>query len=90
MGRESASHARSVAREADSFAVFYEAEVVQQVRCATLILGSRQAAQDVVHDVFVEVFRKWGRDMAEPGAYLQQAVVNRCRDAVRRTTVARR
>jgi RNA polymerase sigma factor (sigma-70 family) len=90
MGQGSAPQAGSVAREADSFAVFYEAEVAGQVRSATLILGSRQAAQDVVHDVFVEVFRKWDEGIAEPGAYLQRAVVNRCRDALRRTAVARR
>ena len=90
MGRGSASKAGAVAQGADSFAVFYEAEVGGQVRSATLILGSRQAAQDVVHDVFVEVFQKWDGGIAEPRAYLQRAVVNRCRDALRRTMVARR
>ena len=79
-----------MAQGADSFAVFYEAEVVGQVRSATLILGSRQAAQDIVHDVFVEVFQRWDGGIAEPEAYLQRAVVNRCRDALRRTRVARR
>jgi RNA polymerase sigma factor (sigma-70 family) len=79
-----------VDRQAGGFAAFYEAEVVGQVRSATLILGSRQAAQDVVHDVFVEIFRRWDEGIAEPGAYLQRAVVNRCRGAQRRATVARR
>ena len=40
--------------------------------------------------MFVEVFQKWDGGIAEPGAYLQRAVVNRCRDALRRTRVARR
>jgi RNA polymerase sigma factor (sigma-70 family) len=90
MGQGSASKAESEAQGADSFAVFYEAEVVGQVRSATMILGSRQAAQDVVHDAFVELFQRWDGGIATPGAYLQRAVVNRCRDTLRRTTVARR
>lgn len=90
MGQGSVSHRRSTAPGSDSFASFYEAEVTRQVRSATLILGSRQAAQDVVHDVFVEILQKWDGDIAEPAAYLQRAVVNRCRDTVRRIIVARR
>lgn len=74
----------------DSFLGFYESEVVRQVRQATLVLGSRQAAQDVVHDVFVEMLARWGDGIAEPGPYLQRAVVNRCRDVLRRSAVARR
>jgi RNA polymerase sigma factor (sigma-70 family) len=79
-----------LAEGSDSFVRFYEAEVVRQVRQATLVLGSRQAAQDVVHDVFVEMLARWDDGIAEPGPYLQRAVVNRCRDALRRRTVARR
>src|SRR5262245_1350164 len=92
MGRSSAQGAAPLVRDTGGFAAFYEAEVVGQVRSATLILGSQQAAQDVVHDVFVEIFRRWdgGPAIADPGAYLQRAVVNRCRDALRRTAVARR
>jgi RNA polymerase sigma factor (sigma-70 family) len=90
MGYVSASRRGPVAEGPNSFARFYEAEVVRQVRGATLILGSRQAAQDVVHDVFVEILQRWDGGIADPGPYLQQAVVNRCRDALRRRTVALR
>jgi RNA polymerase sigma factor (sigma-70 family) len=90
MGRSSVSRVGSVGGRSDSFAAFYEAEVVRQVRSATLILGSRQAAQDVVHDVFTDIFQRWDGDITDAGAYLQRAVVNRCRDALRRNTVARR
>lgn len=90
MGHVSASRTGSPAPASDSFARFYEAEVVQQVRGATLILGSRQAAQDVVHDVFLEILQRWDGGIDDPGPYLQRAVVNRCRDALRRRTVARR
>ena len=90
MGQGSFPHTHSRAPGSGSFSTFYEAELARQVRSATLILGSRQAAQDVVHDVFVEVLQKWDGGIADPGAYLQRAVVNRCRDALRRITVARR
>lgn len=61
------------------FADFYESELPGQLRSATLILGSRAAAADVVHDAFVQVFQSWD-EIEEPGPYLQRMVVNRCRD----------
>ena len=84
------SRGTDVARPARSFADFYEAEVAQQVRTATLILGSRDAGQDVVHDVFVEIFTRWDGGLVDPGAYLRRSVVNRCRDVMRRNAVALR
>lgn len=73
-----------------AFERFYATEVARQVRGATLILGSRQAAEDAVHDAFVEVLRRWDRGLDDPGPYLQRAVVNRCRDVLRRRAVALR
>ena len=90
MGHVSGSASGSATGEADAFTAFYEAEVVRQVRSATLILGSRHAAQDVVHDVFVEILARWDEGIDAPGPYLQRAVVNGCRDALRRGTIARR
>ena len=72
-----------------TFAAFYASEVVGQVRGATLIVGSRAAAQDIVHDAFVAVLGRWG-ELRDPGPYLQRAVVNGCRDALRRRSVADR
>ena len=90
MGHASTSRTQGAGRGRDTFARFYEAEVVRQVRAATLMLGSQQAAQDIVHDVFTEMFQRWDGGISDPGPYLQRAVVNRCRDAMRRTAVARR
>lgn len=90
MGHASTSRTPGAGREPDTFARFYEAEVVRQVRAATLIVGSRQAAQDIVHDVFTEIFQRWDGGISDPGPYLQRAVVNRCTDALRRSAVARR
>jgi len=73
----------------ESFAEFYQRECPRQVRRATLILGSAEAAHDAVHDAFVAVFRRWD-DLSVAGPYLERAVLNRCRDVGRRGLVARR
>ena len=75
-------------RTAAAFGAFYEAEIDRQVRGAILLLGSNDVANDVVHDAFVEIFRRWD-DLDDPGPYLQQAVLNRCR-AVHRSRNRRR
>lgn len=62
----------------DCFERFYDAEIDQQVRRAVLLLGSNDLANDVVHDAFIEVFRRWD-DLEEPGPYLHRTVLNRCR-----------
>ena len=71
-----------VVRSAD-FSGFYERELADQVRRATLLIGDHDAARDLVHDAFVEVYRRWHR-LREPGPYLHTAVLNRCRDHGRR------
>jgi len=77
------------ARATEPFAAFYARELGGQVRHAALLLGSVDAAHDAVHDAFVALYRRWDA-IAEPGPYLQRAVVNRCRDIQRRARVARR
>src|SRR5436309_1069944 len=71
------------ADRAGSFATFYEAELAGQVRRATLLVGDSNDARDVVHDAFIEVYRRWG-ELDGPGAYLTIVVLNRCRDRARR------
>lgn len=73
-----------------SFEELYERELPIQVRRAALLVGDAEAAHDLVHDAFVEVYRRWD-DLDDAGPYLARAVVNRCRDHVRRrATGARR
>jgi RNA polymerase sigma factor (sigma-70 family) len=67
---------------ARSFADFYRAELAGQVRRAALMTGSAEEGRDLVHDAFVEVFRRW-HELDHPGPYLNRAVLNRCRDAAR-------
>lgn len=66
------------------FAALYQSELQEQVARATFLLASNETAADVVHDVFAEVYERWD-SIDNPGAYLQQSVLNRCRDAKRRT-----
>lgn len=79
----------NVEATATDFSSFYEREVVGQVRSATLIVGSQELAQEVVHDAFVSILRSWG-EIDQPGPYLQRSVVNGCRDMLRRRNVAHR
>ena len=75
--------------EEAGFTALYRAEHGQQVRRAFLLLGDDEAANDVVHEAMTALYRRWGQ-VAEPGAYLNRAVLNGCRDHGRRRTVADR
>jgi RNA polymerase sigma factor (sigma-70 family) len=62
------------------------------VRLATMLVRSRETAEDLVQDVFAAIHRQAG-SLARPDdalPYLRSAVLNRCRSALRRQTVARR
>lgn len=52
---------------------------------AWMILGSREAAEDVVQDSFVRFLRVGSDDVAEPAAYLRVIVLNECRRQSRRS-----
>jgi RNA polymerase sigma factor (sigma-70 family) len=59
------------------------------VRLAWLLLGSRPAAEDAVHDAFLAVHQRWAT-LENPGAYLRRTVVNRAvRTQRRRATESR-
>jgi len=74
----------------DIIALFREHQA-ELVHLASLLLGSRAAAEDVVQDVFT---RLCARDLLPRGdaalAYARTAVVNGCRSALRRRTLSRR
>lgn len=62
-----------------AFAEFFDVEFAGQFHRAVFLLRDRGAAEDVVHDAFVQVWRRWS-DIAEPGPYLNRCVLNGCRD----------
>jgi len=67
-----------------AFEDFYRVENPLQVRRAALLLGGDEAAaNDVVQDAFLALYQRWGA-VADPGPYLNRAVVNACRDRARR------
>jgi RNA polymerase sigma factor (sigma-70 family) len=73
-----------VAAETNSeFTAFYRVEHDGQVRRAFLLLGDNDAANDIVHDAMTNLFRRW-HTVEQPGAYLNRAVLNGCRDNGRR------
>jgi len=71
------------------FPDFYRAELAGQVRRAFLMLGDNEQANDVVSEAMAGVYRNWGA-LDTPGAYLNRAVLNGCRDVGRRRASSRR
>lgn len=63
---------------AASFTQFFDAEFPGQLRRAAFLLREQEAAEDVVHDAFGQVWRRWDT-IAEPGPYLNRCVLNGCR-----------
>jgi RNA polymerase sigma-70 factor (sigma-E family) len=77
--------------ETDIIAQF-RARHLELVKLAAFLLGDHAAAEDVVQDVFVRVW-KARRRLAANGvsaAYFHKAVVNGCRSVHRRRAIARR
>lgn len=67
----------------------YREHRLRMVRLAYLLVGSEEAARDVVQDVFVRVHRRVLR-AEQPAAYLRRAVVNACASWHRRRAVEER
>jgi RNA polymerase sigma-70 factor (sigma-E family) len=82
-GRQLAAPREDAAR---AVTALYQAHAVSMIRIALLMLGDRSAAEDVVQDAFLGLFRRWHglNDTEKAQAYVRSAVLNGCRDAVRR------
>jgi RNA polymerase sigma-70 factor (sigma-E family) len=65
------------------FTAVYRSEQPAMVRMAFQIVGSNAEAEDLVHDAFLELHRRWD-DVGNPGGYLRTAVINRCISHMRR------
>jgi len=57
------------------FREFVEVRYADLLRTAYLLTGSRDAAQDLVHEALLKVMRHWRR-VDEPMAYVRRAMVN--------------
>ena len=62
------------------------AERVPMVRLASLMVGSRAIAEEIVQDAFASVGERWA-GLDRPGAYLRTTVVNGCAQILRRRSV---
>ena len=64
----------------------YQAHALSLARLALVMLGDRSAAEDVVQDAFLGLYRRWDRlaDPAVAQSYLRTSVLNGCRTALRR------
>lgn len=77
------------AARADGLTELYRREHEAMVRVASVIVGSRGQAEEIVQDAFEVVGQRWST-LANPGGYLRTTVVNGCRMALRRRTVEAR
>src|ERR1700744_3114866 len=68
----------------------YQVHALGLTRLALLMLGDAGAAQDVVQDAFLGLYRRWDKlaDHAAAPAYLRTIVLNGCRTVLRRRTRA--
>src|SRR5262249_5640775 len=63
----------------------YEAHAIGLIRLAVVMLGNRQAAEDVVQEAFCGLYRRWSQ-LAEPDRalfYVRASVLNGCRSELR-------
>jgi RNA polymerase sigma-70 factor (sigma-E family) len=63
----------------------YETHALTLIRLAYVMLGDRPAAEDVVQDAFLGLYKGWGRlrDTASAPGYLRASVLNGCRMVLR-------
>jgi RNA polymerase sigma-70 factor (sigma-E family) len=64
----------------------YQANALNMVRLAHVILGDRAAAEDVVQEAFSGLYRRWAHltDQNKALSYVRSSVLNGCRSALRR------
>jgi len=70
---------------AGQVAALYEAHALGLLRLAVIMLGDQQAAEDVVQDAFLGLYRRWHalRSTDRAQAYVRSAVFNGCRSVLR-------
>ncbi|HEY6787384.1 MAG TPA: sigma-70 family RNA polymerase sigma factor, partial [Trebonia sp.] len=81
-------HGAPGADAAEAVTALYRAHAVGLIRLAIITLGDRAAAEDVVQEAFLSLYRHWGDvwDPARTLPYLRTTVLNGCRSALRRET----
>jgi RNA polymerase sigma-70 factor (sigma-E family) len=64
----------------------YQVHAVGLIRLAVIMIGDRQAAEDVVQEAFCGLFRRWAHlaDKDKALSYVRAAALNGCRSELRR------
>jgi len=83
--------AGTAADPADQVTALYQAHALGLLRLAVIMLGERQAAEDVIQDAFLGLFRRWGalNDPERALAYARSSVFNGCRTVLRKRARSR-
>ena len=89
MGEPGLEHGVETLGWPEDLVVTYRRDGERLIRVATLVLGTRAEAEEVVQEAFVASARQWA-GVRDPGAYLRRAVVNRCHGLLRRRVTANR
>jgi RNA polymerase sigma-70 factor (sigma-E family) len=87
MGRRRTQPGPQPPPEADALVTaLYQAHALGLTRLAYLMLGERQAAEDVVQEAFAGLYRRWDKlsDPAKALPYVRASVLNACRSQLRR------
>jgi RNA polymerase sigma-70 factor (sigma-E family) len=69
----------------EAVTALFQMHAIGLIRLAVVMLGNRQAAEDVVQEAFCALYRHWGR-LAEPDRalfYVRASVLNGCRSELR-------
>jgi RNA polymerase sigma-70 factor (sigma-E family) len=71
---------------AAAVSALYAGHALGLIRLAYIMLGNRQAAEDVVQEAFAGLYRRWSHldDQAKALGYVRSCVLNGCRSQLRR------
>jgi RNA polymerase sigma-70 factor (sigma-E family) len=71
---------------AAAVSALYADSALGLIRLAHIMLGSRQAAEDVVQEAFLGLYRRWPQlaDRSRALGYVRSSVLNGCRSVLRR------
>ncbi|MGO8959898.1 MAG: RNA polymerase sigma factor [Streptosporangiaceae bacterium] len=71
---------------AAAVSALYAGHALGLIRLAHIMLGNRQAAEDVVQEAFIGLYRRWSHldEQAKALGYVRSSVLNGCRSQLRR------
>jgi RNA polymerase sigma-70 factor (sigma-E family) len=85
-GVGSADVSAGASDRAAAVSALYAAHALGLIRLAYIMLGNRQAAEDVVQESFIGLYRRWSNldEQAKALGYVRSSVLNGCRSQLRR------